>query len=76
VVIIEAILTASRGQGLKTSSILLPNGDVHHFFPLSDGVHHSFSRRFRGRFDEAMAFELSRPGATIVGDRPARRASR
>lgn len=47
-------------------SLVLDNGDVHHFFALSDGVHHSYTTRYRGRYDQAVAAELQRPGAHVT----------
>ena len=64
---LRATLDTPAGVTKTTYSMVLPNGDVHPFFPLHDGVHHSFSRRFRGRFDRALDTELSRPGAEVIG---------
>lgn len=47
-------------------SVVLDNGDTHLFFPFPDGVHHSFTRRFRGQYEDAVANELRRPHAEIV----------
>jgi hypothetical protein len=47
-------------------SLVLDSGEIHHFFALHDGVHHSWTGRFRGRFDDALRYELRRPHAEIV----------
>ena len=49
-------------------SLVLDNGDIHHFFALHDGVHHASTPRFRGRYDAAVRWELRRPNAHVVGE--------
>ena len=47
-------------------SLVLENGDVHHFYSFVGGVHHSFTYDLRGRYEQAISRELARPGAQIV----------
>jgi hypothetical protein len=47
-------------------SLILENGDVHHFYAAGGRVHHSYSTEFRGRYERAVSRELSRPGAQVV----------
>lgn len=71
-VIIEAHLSAMGAHGTnapagrRSMSLVLDNGDIHHFFSLSDGVHYSSTRRFRGRYRAAVSRELARPHAMVV----------
>lgn len=65
--IIRWLLQAPDGDGnLSGMSLVLENGDVHHFYSLSGGVHHSYNTDLRGRYQQAVSRELSRPGAQIV----------
>ena len=52
--------------GLSCMSLILENGDVHHFYSLAGGVHHSFTYDLRGRYEQAISRELARPSAQIV----------
>jgi hypothetical protein len=65
-VVIEARMNAGRDASRLSMSIVLDNGDIHHFFSLHDGVHHSTTQRYRGRYEEAVACELSRRSARVV----------
>ena len=68
-VIIQARMGPGGDQhGRVSMSIVLDNGDIHHFFALSDGVHHSSTHRFRGSASAAVHRELSRPCAEVVYD--------
>ncbi len=64
--LVKAPMTGPTGKFSMAYSIVLPNGDVHRFFALADGVHHAFTRRHRGRFDDARESELARPDALVV----------
>ncbi len=65
-VLVRAKLCDGRGSGRTSMSLIMENGEIHHFFALHDGVHHSTTGRFRGRFDDAVAYELRRPNAEVV----------
>jgi len=67
-VVIQARMNNSRLNGRLSMSIVLDNGDIHHFFALNDGVHHSSTRRFRGSYGTAVESELARPGARVVAE--------
>ena len=66
VIIIRSSLVDASGVPHYTMSLVMDNGDTHHFFPLNDGVHYSYTLRYRGNYDEAVAHELHRPHAEIV----------
>lgn len=66
-VLVTSLLETANGFAKTTYSFVLPNGDIHHFYSLTDGVHHSYSRKFRGSFERAINAELERPGAKIAG---------
>jgi hypothetical protein len=65
--IVRWLLNAPEGgAGLSGMSLILENGDVHHFYAAGGRVHHSYSTEFRGRYERAVSRELSRPGAQVV----------
>lgn len=66
-VLVTSLLETANGFARTTYSFVLPNGDIHHFYSLTDGVHHSYSRKYRGSFEQAISAELERPGARIAG---------
>ncbi len=66
-VLVTSLLETANGFAKTTYSFVLPNGDIHHFYSLTDGVHHSYSRKYRGSFERALGAELERPGARIAG---------
>ncbi|MHB8577234.1 MAG: hypothetical protein ACYDCQ_18130 [Dehalococcoidia bacterium] len=70
-VIIQARLGGHRSGhsgGRASMSIVLDNGDIHHFFALPDGVHHSKTHQYRGSYRAAVKRELARPGAVVLSD--------
>ncbi len=66
-VIIRGTLLDANGVARFTMSLVLNNGEIHHFYPLSDGVHYSHTSYYRGRYQDAVASELQRPNAEIAG---------
>lgn len=66
VTVVRFQLQAADGRQQTALSLILSNGDIHHFYCLSDGVHHSYNRRYRSNYAAALAAELSRPGASVV----------
>ncbi|MPZ22155.1 MAG: hypothetical protein GEU28_01105 [Dehalococcoidia bacterium] len=54
------------GARLSGMSLVLENGDVHHFYAVHDGIHHSYNAELRGHYERALAREMSRPGARVV----------
>ncbi|MSQ61645.1 MAG: hypothetical protein EXR43_03575 [Dehalococcoidia bacterium] len=64
-VIVRSSLPNPSGVPHNSMSVVLDNGDTQIFFPFPDGVHHSFTRRFRGQYEEAVANKLRRPHAEI-----------
>jgi hypothetical protein len=65
-VIVRAKLGDIGGPGRSSMSVVLDSGEIHHFFALHDGVHHSWTARFKGDYDAALLYELRRPNAEIV----------
>ena len=57
----------TQGLASVSMSLVLDNGDIHHFFALHDGVHHSSTRKFRGNYRAAVCRELARPGSWLGG---------
>jgi hypothetical protein len=64
--IIRARVDTRKGFGRHSMSMVFDNGDIHHFFALHDGVHHSYTRQFRGRYPSAINRELTRPNAEVL----------
>ena len=64
--IIRARVDTRKGFGPHSMSMVFDNGDIHHFFALHDGVHHSYTRQFRGRYRSAINRELTRPDAEVL----------
>jgi hypothetical protein len=54
------------GSGRTSMSLIFDSGEIHHFFALRDGVHHSWTGRFRDHYDAALQYELRRPNAEVV----------
>ena len=67
-VIIRSTLRDADGVARFTMSMVMGNGEIHHFYPLSDGVHYSHTSYYCGRYRDAVASELQRPNAEIVGE--------
>lgn len=65
-VVVKAKMGHGPVRSRESMSLILDNGDIHHFFALHDGVHHSWTRRYRGRYDDALQSELRRPNAAVV----------
>ena len=65
-IIIRARVHARQGFGRHSMSMVFDNGDIHHFFALQDGVHHSYTRRFRGHYQAAINRELTRHNAEVL----------
>ena len=65
--IVRWLLQAPQGTtDLSGMSLILENGDVHHFYSAGGSIHHSYITELRGRYEQAVGRELSRPGAQIV----------
>ncbi|MEX2236281.1 MAG: hypothetical protein WEB00_01910 [Dehalococcoidia bacterium] len=66
--IIRWLLQAPDGGGARLSgmSLILENGDVHHFYAVDGDIHHSYNTELRGRYEHAVNREMARPGAEIV----------
>jgi hypothetical protein len=65
--IVRWLLQEPGGEtNLSCMSLVLENGDVHHFYSLAGSIHHSYNRELRGRYEHALSRELARPGAEIV----------
>jgi hypothetical protein len=67
-IVIRAPMASGDPHSRHSMSVVLDDGEIHHFYALSDGVHHSSTRRFRGRYDAAVNRELARPHAEVVCD--------
>jgi hypothetical protein len=65
-VVIQARMGGCEPSSRYSMSIVLDDGEIHHFFALADGVHHSSTRRFRGRYEAAINRELARPNAEVI----------
>ncbi len=65
-VVIRSTLVDGGGVTRDTMAVVMDSGDVHYFFPLPDGVHYSYTLRYRGRYDEAVASELERANAEVI----------
>ena len=66
VTLVQFHLETAGGGRQQVLSFILSNGDVHRFYALSDGVHHSDNRRHHGDCAAALAAELRRPSAIIL----------
>lgn len=66
--IVRWLIEAPEGGQARLSgmSLVVENGDVHHFYAVDGGIHHSYNTELRGRFEQALSRELSRPSAEIV----------
>lgn len=66
--IIRWLIEAPEGAEAQLSgmSLILENGDVHHFYSVDGSLHHSYNTEMRGRYEHALNREMSRPGAQII----------
>lgn len=64
--LIRARMCNPRSNERYSMSIVLDDGEIHHFYALSDGVHYASTGRFHGQYDAAIRHELSRPDAEIL----------
>jgi hypothetical protein len=68
VLIIRWLLESSDAADahLNGMSLVLENGDVHHFYAVDGSIHHTYNSELRGRYAQAVSRELARPKAEIV----------
>ena len=67
--LIQSVLTSRLTRRSKLAlSLVLDNGDIYHFYCLSQGIHWVRTSRYRGRYEEAVRRELGRSGAKVVAE--------